>query len=61
MHKAKNVYDSNIQAGLEFNKRIVEYKGKEQGLRAAALRVNTVHGIVQKKSMKEIEVRQGLE
>ena len=34
MQKSKNVYDSNISAGIEFNKRIVEYKGKEQGLRA---------------------------
>ena len=32
--KTKNVYDTNIQAGLDYNKRIVEYKGKEQGLRA---------------------------
>lgn len=29
MTKTKNIYDGNIQAGLDYNKRIVEYKGKE--------------------------------
>ena len=29
MQKVKNIYDTNLQAGLDFNKRIVEFKGKE--------------------------------
>ena len=40
MQKGKTSYDSNIQHAIEFNKRIIAYKNKEQGLRTNALQVN---------------------
>jgi hypothetical protein len=37
MNNGRNIYDSNISACIEFNNRIMEFKGREQGLRAQAL------------------------
>jgi len=39
----KMSYDSNISETIEFNKRILAYRNKEQVLRTMALRVNNDH------------------
>lgn len=61
MQGGKRSYDSNISSALEYNRRVLAYKCKEQGLRAAALKKNTEHDIVQKDSRRAVELKQGLE
>ena len=57
----KRSYDSNISNTLEHNRRVVAYKSKEQGLRAAALKVNVVHGSVQKNTLRSLDLKQDVD
>jgi len=51
MQGTKRSYDSNISQAIEYNRRILAYKAKEQGLRALALKVNVHHDTVQKNAL----------
>jgi hypothetical protein len=43
MQNSIRKYDSNISESLEHNRRVLSYKYREQGLRAAALKINKPH------------------
>merc|ERR1712166_1294570 len=61
MQTAKRSFDSNISNALEHNRRVLAYKAKEQGLRAACLKKNTVHEDVQNQAHREVALKQEME
>jgi hypothetical protein len=61
MQTAKRSYDSNISNALEHNRRVLAYKAKEQGLRAACLKKNAVHEDVQNQALKDVALKQEME
>lgn len=60
VQKSQN-YDSNINNAIEFNKRIIAFKNKEQGLRTSALERNQEHNMVKKSSLKELDLKRTIE
>lgn len=57
MQTGKRAYDSNISNAIEYNKRVIAYKNKEQNLRHGALKMNVDHSAIQKKAMQSIAVQ----
>jgi hypothetical protein len=57
----KNSYDSNMSQTIEYNKRIIAYRNKEQVLRTLALRVNPDQDKAQKDSIGQIKLRKALQ
>ena len=49
-------WDSSIGSALEYNKRIIAFKNKEQGLRTLALNVNRTHDLTRENSQRSLDI-----
>ena len=58
---ARSAWDSSIANALQFNKRIVAFKNKEQGLRTQALNANKTHDMTRVNSQRSLDILKELE
>ena len=54
-------FDSNIANAIEYNKRLIAHKDKEQGMRTCALDVNSEHSVVKNYSQKQIDLHRSVQ